>query len=45
MVVILTISPVLIAMGTAAVAILLGWSLDSDAVARHRGSELVETNY
>ncbi len=45
MVVILAISPILIAMGTAVVAVLLGWSLDADAVARHQGSELLDTNY
>jgi hypothetical protein len=36
--------PVAVLMGTALIAVALGWSLKEDAEARHAGSELVALN-
>jgi hypothetical protein len=41
-VVLVVVIPVAVIMSGAAVAALLGWSLDGDAKARHEGSELLE---
>lgn len=42
--VVLLAMPVMIIMGTAAVAAGLGWLLNHDAEARHEGSELLDVN-
>lgn len=43
-IVVLLVFPVIACMGSAAIAALLGFFLDKDAVERHEGSELVELN-
>jgi hypothetical protein len=43
-VVVLLLLPILVCMGSAVIAALLGITLDSDAAARHEGSELLDLN-
>ena len=45
MAVLLLLSPFIITISLAAIAALLGTSLNQDADARHEGSSLIETNY
>lgn len=42
--VVLLVLPILVIMGTAAVAAGLGWLLNHDAEVRHEGSELLDVN-
>lgn len=42
--VVLLLMPVLICMGSAGIAVALGWMLNRDAEVRHAGSELLDTN-
>ena len=41
----LLVFPVIAIMGSVIIAALLGWALNSDAEARHEGSELIDVNY
>ncbi|MFM2077180.1 MAG: hypothetical protein RJA49_1070 [Actinomycetota bacterium] len=41
----LLVFPVIAIMGSVTIAALLGWALNSDAEARHEGSELIDVNY
>lgn len=43
-VVVLLLLPVLVCMGSAAIALVLGAVLNSDAEVRHEGSELLDLN-
>ena len=43
-VVVLALLPVLVCMGSAVVAVILGAVLNNDAEARHEGSELLDLN-
>lgn len=43
-VIVLLVLPVLVCMGSVAIAAGLGWSLNRDAEARHEGSELLDLN-
>jgi hypothetical protein len=43
MLVVLLLLPVLICIGSALIAIALGWSLNRDGELRHEGSELLDT--
>ena len=42
--VVLLLMPVLICMGSAGIAVALGWVLNRDSEVRHAGSELLDTN-
>lgn len=42
--VVLVILPVLVCMGSAVIAVALGWALNRDGEARHEGSELLDLN-
>lgn len=42
--VVLLILPVLVCMGSAVMAVVLGWALHRDGEARHEGSELLDLN-
>jgi hypothetical protein len=44
LVVVLLLFPVVVGLGSALIAALLGWTLWSDGEARHEGSELVDLN-
>jgi hypothetical protein len=41
--VVLVLLPVLVCLGSALIAVALGWSLNRDGEARHEGSELLDT--
>jgi hypothetical protein len=43
MLVVLLLLPVLVCIGSVALAAALGWSLNRDGEARHEGSELLDT--
>jgi len=40
---VLLLLPVLVCLGSAAIAAVLGWSLNRDGEVRHEGSELLDT--
>lgn len=43
-IVVLLIFPILTCMGSALIAVVLGWDLNKDGEVRHEGSELLDVN-